>query len=90
MKALDFFLAHPVFTRAEFARAMGAGASTVDSHLGRYRRSGRIGRVKRGVFFAAGPGETASNVSAYRLDILECLGCPDAPGHRRSRRFASA
>lgn len=60
MKPLDFFVAHPVFTREEFARAMGAGASTVDSHLGRYLRSGRIGRVKRGVFFAAGPGETAT------------------------------
>ena len=30
------------------------------------------------------------DVYAYRLDILDCLGCPDDPDHRRRRRFASA
>jgi hypothetical protein len=64
VKPLDFFSAHPVFTREEFARALAerrkASSQTVASHLGRYLRAGRIGRVKRGVFFAAGPGETAA------------------------------
>ena len=77
MKALDFFLAHPVFTREEFARAMGAGASTIDSHLGRYLRPGRIGRVKRGVFFSAGPGETASR-SPVDFLLLASRMAPDA------------
>ena len=65
MKPLDFFSTHPVFTRAEFAGSVADGrkasSRTVDSHLGLYLRAGRIGRVKRGVFFAAGPGETASS-----------------------------
>ena len=30
------------------------------------------------------------DVGAYRLDVLDCLRCPEDPGHRRSRRFASA
>jgi len=30
------------------------------------------------------------DMGAYRLDVLDCLGCPEDPGHRRSRRFASA
>lgn len=34
-------------------------------------------------------GGVPGNVCVYRLDILDCLGCPDDPGHRRSRRFAS-
>ena len=31
----------------------------------------------------------AGDMRAYRLDILDCLRCPDDLGHRRSRRFAS-
>ena len=77
MKVLDFFLAHPVFIRDEFARAVGVRGSTVDSHLGRYLRSGRIGRVKRGVFFAAGPGETASK-SPVDFLLLASRMAPDA------------
>jgi hypothetical protein len=30
------------------------------------------------------------DMGAYRLDVLDCLRCPEDPGHRRSRRFASA
>ena len=29
------------------------------------------------------------DMGAYRLDVLDCLRCPEDPGHRRSRRFAS-
>ena len=31
----------------------------------------------------------AGDMNAYRLNVLDCLGCPEDPGHRRSRRFAS-
>ncbi len=66
MKPLDFFSTHPVFTREDFAGAITDRRTpsnrTVDSHLGRYLRTGRIGRVKRGVFFAAAPGEAAVQV----------------------------
>jgi predicted transcriptional regulator of viral defense system len=77
VKPLDFFQAHPVFTRDEFARAVGVGRSTVDSHLGRYLRLGRIGRVKRGMFFAAGPGETASKSPVDFLLVASRMA-PDA------------
>jgi hypothetical protein len=30
------------------------------------------------------------DMGAYRLDVLDRLRCPEDPGHRRSRRFASA
>ncbi len=81
MTVLDFFTAHPVFRREEFARFLaGRGASlpgTADSHLGRYVRAGRIGRVKRGVFFVAGPGETAGNTPLDYLLVASRLA-PDA------------
>jgi predicted transcriptional regulator of viral defense system len=63
VKPIDFFAGHSVFRREDFGRALANGRTlssrTIDSHLDRYLRVGRIGRVKRGVFFAAGPGETA-------------------------------
>jgi len=30
------------------------------------------------------------DMGTYRLDVLDCLRCPEDPGHRRIRRFASA
>jgi len=32
----------------------------------------------------------AGDMRAYRLNVLDRLGCPNDPRHRRSRRFASA
>ena len=32
----------------------------------------------------------AGDMRTYRLDVEDCLRCPDDLGHRRSRRFASA
>lgn len=48
----DFFLAtHSLFTREELAASLsGRTAATVDAHLSRWRRQGRIEKVKRGVF----------------------------------------
>jgi predicted transcriptional regulator of viral defense system len=81
VKPLDFFSAHPVFTRDDFAEAIADGrkasSQTVDSHLGRYLRAGRIGRVKRGVFFAAAPGETAEKSPVDFLLVASRLA-PDA------------
>ena len=81
MKPLDFFSAHPVFTRDEFATAIADGrkalSRTVDSHLGLYLRAGRIGRVKRGVFFAAGPGQSAATTPVDFLLVASRLA-PDA------------
>jgi predicted transcriptional regulator of viral defense system len=78
---LDFFAAHPVFTRDEFAAALADGKKavrgTVDSHLGVYLRAGRIGRVKRGVFFAVRPGDEVASAPVDFLLVASRLA-PDA------------
>ena len=53
MKPETFLTSHSLFTREEFAavlRSRGRADATVDSHLARWLRQGRILRVKRGVF----------------------------------------
>lgn len=81
MKPLDFFASHPIFTRDEFAAALADGhkavSGTVDSHLGVYLRTGRIGRVKRGVFFTVPPGEAVANSPVDFLLVASRLA-PDA------------
>ena len=81
MKPIDFFSTHPAFTRDEFATAISDGrralSTTVDSHLGLYLRAGRIGRVKRGVFFAARPGDAVANSPVDFLLVASRLA-PDA------------
>ncbi|MGH9316311.1 MAG: type IV toxin-antitoxin system AbiEi family antitoxin domain-containing protein [Thermoanaerobaculia bacterium] len=81
MKVLDFLAGHPVFTRGEFLAALRAqtpkSSQTADSHLRRYLRAGRIGRVKQGVFVAVGPGETAATSSVDFLLVVSRLA-PDA------------
>ena len=81
MKPLDFFAAHAVFTRDEFAAAAADGqkalSHTVDSQLGAYLRAHRIGRVKRGVFFTMRPGETVERSPVDFLLVTSRLA-PDA------------
>jgi predicted transcriptional regulator of viral defense system len=78
---LDFLAAHPVFTRQEFGTFLqqeGVGSTrTAESHLLRYLASRRIGRVKRGVYFAAGPGERAERTALDFLLVASRL-TPDA------------
>ena len=51
MKPEIFLNTHRVFTRAELQSALqGRVRATVDSFLSRWRRQGRIDRVKQGVF----------------------------------------
>jgi predicted transcriptional regulator of viral defense system len=81
VKPLDFFAAHAVFTRNEFAKALADGkkalSGTVDSHLGAYLRVARIGRVKRGVFFAVRPGDAVASAPVDFLLVASRLA-PDA------------
>ncbi|MBI2562450.1 MAG: transcriptional regulator [candidate division NC10 bacterium] len=81
MTVLDFFTAHPVFSREEFIRFLTArGAPSVETanvHLKRYLAAGRIARVKRGVYFAAGPGETAER-AALDFPLMVSRLTPDA------------
>ncbi len=53
MKPETFLARHPVFSRPEFAAVMrrtGRADATIDAHLTRWRRQGRVVPVKRGVF----------------------------------------
>jgi predicted transcriptional regulator of viral defense system len=51
MKPEQFLNTHRVFTRVELQAALqGRASATVDSLLSRWRRQGRIARVKQGVF----------------------------------------
>ena len=53
MKPDVFLASHSVFSRGEFLdalRSRGRGNTTIDSHLTRWRRQGRVVRVKPGVF----------------------------------------
>ncbi len=64
MKPETFLAGHTVFSRRELAvvlRRRGRTEATVDSHLTRWRRQGRIARVKPGVFLrlAAAPAGPA-------------------------------
>jgi predicted transcriptional regulator of viral defense system len=55
----DVFLAnHSLFTREELIAALeGRRPATIDAHLSRWRRQGRIVRVKNGVYVRNGTGE---------------------------------
>lgn len=58
MKPESFLTTHSLFTREELAailRRRGRAEATVDSHLARWVRQGRIARVKRGVFVRLDP-----------------------------------
>jgi predicted transcriptional regulator of viral defense system len=78
---VDFFASHPVFSRDEFVHFLKQrGAPSVETanfHLKRYLAAGRIGRIKRGVYFSAGPGETAARASLDFLLVASRLA-PDA------------
>jgi predicted transcriptional regulator of viral defense system len=78
---LDFFSTHPVFTREEFVQFLQGrrvkSPRTTESHLLRYLTLGRIGRVKRGVYFTASPGEIAERTSLDFLLVASRLA-PDA------------
>ena len=53
MKPETFLTSHSLFTRAELASVLcvhGRVEATVDSHLARWARQGRIAPVKKGVF----------------------------------------
>lgn len=62
----DFFQTHPVFTHEEYARSRQSGSSrTVDSLLRKHVQSGRISRVRRGLYVTAPRGGGAEAVDPY-------------------------
>ncbi len=58
-----FFQSHPVFTYEEYARSrLGGSPRTVDSLLPKHVQSGRIGRVRRGLYVSVPPGTCAEDL----------------------------
>ncbi len=80
MKPELFLASHGVFTREELASDLlrrGRSNSTVDAHLARWRRQGRIKRVKRGVYCRV---DDESGVFLASLDVMALASrmAPDA------------
>jgi len=75
-----FLATHRLFTRDEFAvvvRSRGRAEATVDSHLARWRRQGRITRIKRGVFARVDPRPAAEGASPDFIALASRMA-PDA------------
>jgi predicted transcriptional regulator of viral defense system len=62
----EFFLSHPVFTREEYARSrLGGSPRTADSLLRKHVQSGRIARVRRGLYVSVPAGGAAETIDPY-------------------------
>jgi len=62
----EFFQTHPVFTHEEYAESRGGGSPrTVDSLLRKHVQSGRIVRVRRGLYVSVPLGGAAETVDPY-------------------------
>jgi len=80
MKPDTFLARNAVFSREEFTSALrgrGLAGSTVDSHLTRWRRQGRIARVKPGVFFRVDVAGQSQDTSPDYLALASRMA-PDA------------
>jgi predicted transcriptional regulator of viral defense system len=89
MRSVDFFATHPVFTRDDFvsARAQALSPRTADSLLARHVASGRLIRVRRGLYGSVPVGASALS---YRLDpfLLATKLAPDATlGYHAALQF---
>ena len=76
----DFFLAnHCLFTREELTAALpGRATTTLDSHLARWRRQGRIVRVKQGLYLRQEPAESGVAAPPPDFVALAARMAPDA------------
>ncbi|MEZ4269742.1 MAG: transcriptional regulator [Myxococcota bacterium] len=62
----EFFLAHPVFTHEEYARSReSASHRTVDSLLRKHVASGRVARIRRGLYLSTKSGASAEAVDPF-------------------------
>lgn len=76
----DFFLAnHRLFTRDELVTALpGRASATLDAHLARWRRQGRIVRVKQGLYLRQEAAETGVLSPPPDFIALAARMAPDA------------
>ena len=77
---LDFFAAHPVFSQQEFLVASterGRSRNTANNILAQHVASGRLTRVRRGLYAASPPG-TKTEQAAVDPYVLACHLTDDA------------
>jgi predicted transcriptional regulator of viral defense system len=89
MRSVDFFATHPVFTRDDYvaARAQTRSPRTADSLLERHVASGRLIRVRRGLYASVPFG---ANALGFRVDpfLLATKLAPDATlGYHAALQF---
>lgn len=66
MSSEKFFQTHPVFTHEEYAQSRSGGSPrTVDSLLRKHVQSGRVARVRRGLYVSVPSSGTAEAVDPY-------------------------
>ena len=72
----EFFQRHPVFTHEAYALSRDGGSPrTVDSLLRKHVASGRVARVRRGLYVVLAPGADAGAVDPY---LVASEATPDA------------
>lgn len=76
----DFFLAnHCLFTREELTAALpGRATATLDAHLARWQRQGRIARVKQGLYLRQEPAGSGAPAASPDFVALAARMAPDA------------
>ena len=81
-----FFQAHPVFTHEEYAQSrQSASPRTVDSLLRKHVASGRVARVRRGLYVAPTTGASAETVDPF---LVATKAAPDAAvSHHAALQF---
>lgn len=86
MTSEDFFRTHPVFTHEEYARSRrSASPRTVDSLLLKHVASGRIARVRRGLYVTPSIGTGAATVDPF---LVASRAAPDAAiSHHAALQF---
>lgn len=76
MSSEDFFQAHPVFTREAYAQSRrSASPRTADSLLRKHVASGRIARIRRGLYAAPTRGVSAEAADPF---LVATQAAPDA------------
>ncbi len=77
MKPAEFLHTHAIFSREEFAAAMGlrgpSAPATLTKHLQNWRRDGRLHAVRRGVYVRLASGQGPSDVSVDPLVLASRL-----------------
>jgi predicted transcriptional regulator of viral defense system len=81
-----FFRAHPVFTHEEYAQSRESGSlRTVDSLLRKHVASGRVARVRRGLYVAPTLGTRGETVDPF---LVATKAAPDAAvSHHAALQF---